>query len=271
MSSNKYLLSVLLAFALLPLSVPFAAAQSVPSGMDMVIRLDTPLSTRANRPGDPFTATVVEPDRYGGSIVNGHIRDIDQSGRLKGRTELSLAFDSIQLRRGRTEPFKAQVQNVYESDTVKIVDNEGNIKSGSRGEQTMKRSGIGGAVGGALGGVIGGGKGALLGVLLGAGAGAGSLYAEGAKEIRLDPGTQIEISTGLSSRPRALARTDWDQDPAFVSNVQNALQSEGYDPGNNDGNMTWRTREAIRDFQRDQGLPVTGNIDRETADRLGVR
>jgi len=269
MSKNFFI--ALLTLAMLPVAVPFAAVQSLPSGTNMLIRLDTPLSTRVNRPGDSFAATVVEPDRYRGSLIKGHIGDIDESGRLQGRTELSLVFDSIKFRRGSVQPIRAQVQNVYESDTVKIVDEEGMIRSGSRSHQTMKRSGIGAAVGGAVGGALGGGKGALLGVLLGAGAGAGSLYAQGAREIRLDPGTEIEISTGYTSRPRALARTDWEQDPAFVSDVQNALTDQGYDPGSRDGHMGWRTREAIRDFQRDQGLPVTGNLDYETAQRLGVR
>lgn len=273
---------------------PFVAAQAVPSGENMLIRLETPLSTEDNRVGDPFSATVVEPARYEGALVKGHIRNIDESGRLSGRTELSLDFDSIALRRGDVTPFRAQVTDVRDTEDVKIVDNEGKLRSGSRTTDTLTRSGIGGAVGGVLGGVLGGGKGALIGVLLGAGAGAGSLFAQGAREIRLDPGALIDISTGFSSRSRSLARsdeydrnrdnrtsdryndrrlarTDYEQDPAFVQDVQNALQTEGYDPGARDGRIGWRTREAIRDFQRDQGLPVTGSIDQVTADRLGVR
>jgi len=265
---SKKLFLALITLAVVPISVPFAAAQAVPSGTNMLIRLETPLSTRMNQPGDPFTATVLEPDRFEGAVIRGHVRNINQSGRLQGRTELSLAFDSIKFRRGEEgRPFRATVNDVRETDTVKIVDSEGRIISGNRTSQTMKRSGIGAAIGGVLGGAIGGGRGALLGVLLGAGAGAGSVYAQGAREIRLDPGTMIDISTGFQGRPRALARTD----PDFISHVQNALSDQGYDPGDYNGEMTWRTREAIRNFQRDQGLPVTGDIDQETADRLGVR
>jgi len=270
--SNKFYIVALLAMAIVPMSAPAASAQAVPSGTDMTIRLETPLSTDRNRVGDPFTATVLDPFSCRGATVRGHIRDIDESGRLRGRTELALAFDSIRSRRGDlNQPFRAQLVKVYESDTVSIVDNEGRVRSGSRTNQTLGRSGIGAAVGGVIGGLIGGGKGALIGVLLGAGAGAGSVYAEGAKEIRLNPGTQMEISTGYTSRPRALARTDWEQEPSFIQDVQNALSDSGYDPGDRDGHMGWRTREAIRDFQRDQGLPVTGEVDYETAQRLGLR
>ncbi len=270
--SKKVFLAAMITLAMLPLSVASAAAaQAVPSGTNMRIRLETPLSTRVNREGDPFTATVLEPDRFSGCRIRGHVRSINQSGRLSGRTEMSLGFDSIKFQNGPRQPFRASVDNVLDSDTVKIVDNEGRIISGSRSHQAMERSGIGAAVGGVLGGALGGGKGALLGVMLGAGAGAGSLYAQGAREIRLDPGTEIEITTEYEGRPRALARTDWEQDQRLVESVQNSLRDQGYDPGNTDGRMSWRTREAIRNFQRDQGLPVTGSIDEMTANRLGVR
>lgn len=270
--SKNVILVVLLAVALVPATVPTASAQAIPSGTNLIIRLETPLSTERNRVGDPFQATVVEPQEYRGALIRGHIRDIEESGRLRGRTEMALAFDSIQMRRGiRPQPLRAQLVNVYESETVSIVDEEGRVRSGSRTHDTMQRGGIGAAVGGVLGGVLGGGKGALLGVLLGAGAGAGSLFAEGVREIRLDPGTQMEISTGYASRPSALARTDWEQDPRFVADVQNALIDYGYNPGLTNGTMDARTRKAIREFQRDQGLPVTGVVDYETARRLGVQ
>lgn len=256
------------------LSVPFTAvsvsAQTLPSGMQMLLRLDTPLSTRINNPGDQFTATIVEPGDYSGDIVYGHVRNVNPSGKLQGRTEMSLAFDSIRFRNGQVAPFPAQVSGVRESDSVKIVDSEGRIISGSRTGQTEKRAGIGAALGGVLGGALGGGKGALLGVLLGAGAGAGSLYAQGAREIRLDPGTEIDVQTGFAGRPRALARTDLEQNPQFVMDVQRALSDDGYNV-DIDGQLGWRTREAIRQYQSDQGLPVTGTIDRETADSLGVQ
>jgi hypothetical protein len=110
----------------------------------------------------------------------------------------------------------------------------------------------------------------MLGVLLGGGAGFGSVYAQGAKEIRLEPGTGIEVTTAYSSNPRALARSDY-YDPQFIRQAQYALSDMGYDPGNYDGRIGWRTREAIRNFQRDENLPITGELDPGTVDRLGIR
>ncbi len=59
-----------------------------------------------------------------------------------------------------------------------------------------------------------------------------------------------------------------DQDPDLVLRVQHALQSQGYDPGPADGVVGPQTKEALRRFQRDQELKVTGIPDEPTLDRL---
>lgn len=55
-----------------------------------------------------------------------------------------------------------------------------------------------------------------------------------------------------------------------VQAVQRALEAEGFDPGRSDGSMDNNTRAAIRDFQRNNELVVTGTVDRQTAEVLGV-
>ena len=49
-----------------------------------------------------------------------------------------------------------------------------------------------------------------------------------------------------------------------VLQAQRTLTSNGYDPGTPDGIMGPRTRSAIRKFQRDTGLPMSGRLDRRT-------
>ncbi|MGH7873268.1 MAG: peptidoglycan-binding domain-containing protein [Candidatus Binatia bacterium] len=56
-----------------------------------------------------------------------------------------------------------------------------------------------------------------------------------------------------------------------VMNVQEILENHGYAPGNNDGVMDNDTRAAIRDFQRDNDLVITGTVDRATAEVLDMR
>ena len=55
-----------------------------------------------------------------------------------------------------------------------------------------------------------------------------------------------------------------------VRRVQQALVADGYDPGRSDGAMTNDTRAAIREFQKDNGIVVTGGLDAKTAARLGI-
>src|SRR4029078_3370475 len=76
------------------------AAALVPAGTQMRIRLKDTLSSRDSRVGDKFTATVVNPSRYDEARITGHIRSIRKSGRVEGRTTMSLAFDSLHLREG---------------------------------------------------------------------------------------------------------------------------------------------------------------------------
>ena len=53
-----------------------------------------------------------------------------------------------------------------------------------------------------------------------------------------------------------------------VAGVQEMLNNLGYDAGPNDGLMGPKTRSAIRAFQTDAGLPVTGKIDSELLAQL---
>lgn len=54
-------------------------------------------------------------------------------------------------------------------------------------------------------------------------------------------------------------RRPWDvATPAQVSEVQRLLQRLGYAPGTTDGKMNTRTADAIRQFERANDLPVTG-------------
>jgi hypothetical protein len=55
-----------------------------------------------------------------------------------------------------------------------------------------------------------------------------------------------------------------------VKHMQQTLQDEGQYRGKIDGALGLRTRASIRGFQRAENLPVTGQLDIETADRLGV-
>lgn len=49
-----------------------------------------------------------------------------------------------------------------------------------------------------------------------------------------------------------------------VKQIQTALTNAGYNPGTIDGKIGKRTRQAIRDFQKDKGLMVDGRVGKQT-------
>ena len=164
----------------------------VPFGTNLKVRLNDTLSSKESRTGDRFTATVIDPVRFNEATVRGHIRSIVKSGKVTGRTTMNLAFDSIELSDGRHGILHGYVTKVYGSDSAK-ADEEGGVQSKSRGNQTLKRSGIGATAGAIIGGIAGGGKGAAIGLILGGAGGAGSLAINGSKELRLESGTEMLV------------------------------------------------------------------------------
>src|ERR1043165_1443805 len=74
------------------------AVPLVPVGTDLTVRINASLSSKDSRIGDRFPATVLNPTRFDEARVNGHISSIQKSGKIKGRTSMNLAFDSIELR-----------------------------------------------------------------------------------------------------------------------------------------------------------------------------
>lgn len=164
----------------------------VPVGTDLKVRINDTLSSKEARVGDRFTATVIDPSRFDEARLNGHISSIQKSGKVKGRTSMNLAFDSVELRDGRRGTLHGYVTRVYGDDAGK-ADNEGGIESGGRGKQTVKRTGIGAGVGAVIGGIAGGGKGAAIGMIVGGAGGAGSLAIKGSKELKIESGTEMLV------------------------------------------------------------------------------
>jgi hypothetical protein len=167
-----------------------SAPLNIPNGTELRVRLSSPISTKTGRVGDTFRATVVQPSTYETATVEGHIATLNKSGRVSGKTEVGLAFDSVTLQDGRTARIDGELVRIYESENVKRVDEEGRIETGSRTRDSEVRGGVGAAAGAILGGIIGGGKGALIGLIV-----------DGNKDLELDPGTEMVIRVA-SSRER---------------------------------------------------------------------
>jgi hypothetical protein len=172
----------------------------IPNGETLIAELNDDLSTSNAREGQTFTATVRQPSTYEGAVLEGRITHLQRGGRITGRSELTLDFDNIRMRDGRTYRFagileSARLQN---GDVVK-VDNEGAAQDDSQTTKTIQRTAIGTAVGAIIGAIAGGGKGAAIGAIIGAGGGAGSVYVQGRDDLDLNRGTELTIR---ASAPR---------------------------------------------------------------------
>jgi hypothetical protein len=55
-----------------------------------------------------------------------------------------------------------------------------------------------------------------------------------------------------------------------VYELQRKLKAKGYDPGVIDGRLGSRTRQALRAYQQDTGLPVTGEINNAVLIAFGI-
>ncbi len=174
---------------------------AVRDGETLIATLDTDLSTKTATEGQRFTMTVMSPAEYEGAVIEGTVGALDRSGRVTGRSELSLNFDSIRLRDGRNYRFAGFIESVRtpSGETVS-VDNEGTVRDSNQTNKTVQRAAIGTAVGAIIGAIAGGGKGAGIGAIIGAAGGAGSVYVQGKDDLDLLRGTELTLRASAPNR-----------------------------------------------------------------------
>jgi hypothetical protein len=172
----------------------------VPDGQMLTARLETNLSTRTAQTGDRFTMTVTSPELFSGAVIEGHVASASRSGRITGRSDMSLNFDNIRYN-GRTYQFAGFIDSVrgMNGETVQ-VDNEGTVRDESQTKTTAQRAAIGTAVGAIIGAIASGGKGAAIGAVIGAGAGAGSVYVQGREDLELLSGSEVTLRASAPNR-----------------------------------------------------------------------
>lgn len=178
----------------------------IPNGTQMTAVLRSGMiSTKDSQDGDRFTLEVTSPSAYNGAVIEGRVVKAENSGRVSGRANLTLDFDSIRLRNGNTYRFAGILENVTAAngDDVK-VNNEGTVRDSNQTTKTVTRAGIGAALGALIGAIAGGGEGAAIGAAIGAGAGAGTVFIQGRDNIELGQGSEFRITasapSNLSSR-----------------------------------------------------------------------
>ena len=164
---------------------PAARDFDMPDGTRLVATLDNALSTRNSNAEDRFTMTTRSPSQYEGAVIEGTVSNVNASGRVSGRADMALNFESIRLRNGRTYQFSGVIEQVRTADGEIIsVDNEGRVEEESQTEKTVQRGAIGAALGAIIGAISGGAKGAAIGAAIGAGGRRGDGHRPGARPAR---------------------------------------------------------------------------------------
>ena len=77
-----------------------------------------------------------------------------------------------------------------------------------------------------------------------------------------------EMKTGKSGAMKGTAKGGGKDQ---VKAAQQALKDKGHDPGAIDGVMGPKTKQALRDFQKKEGLKESGQLDSETMAKLDMK
>lgn len=183
------------------------SAFEVPIGTRIPLSLINSVSTRSAAPGDRVYLETTFPIFSNGKIVIppgsyvlGTITSSKRPGRVKGKGEMHLRFDSITLPNGVTRDFRARVGGLDGGLREDLDRNEGTVKGdSSKGSDAMTTVGttVAGGQVGALGGLAAGsaGKGAGIGLAAGAAAGLATVLLTRGPDVVLPSGTNLELVT----------------------------------------------------------------------------
>jgi len=158
---------------------------TIPAGTRLHIVLTDALSTKKNRPGDQFSASLAAPVVVGGETllpehtkIKGRVTDVVESGRVKGRASIRLVLTDI-VHEGKQVPISTKAFIAVAQSTKK---RDAAIIGGGTG------------LGALIGGIAGGGKGAVVGAAIGAGGGTGTVLATKGKELQYPPETKLSFT-----------------------------------------------------------------------------
>jgi hypothetical protein len=177
----------------------------VEPGTHIPLSLINSVSTKNSAPGDRVYLETVFPILVDGKIVippgsyvAGTITQVQRPGKMKGRGEFHLRFDSLTLPNGATRDFRARVSGLDGRASEELDRKEGSIRSeGNKGgdTRTVAETTAAGASVGALAGSLGGstGMGAGIGAAAGAAAGLVGVMMTRGPEAVLAKGTTLEM------------------------------------------------------------------------------
>ncbi|HXY48084.1 MAG TPA: hypothetical protein VEI01_01445 [Terriglobales bacterium] len=172
----------------------------IPAGTQVPLSLRQAISTKTAKEGDPVyaetTFPVVVDNRIlvpAGTYVQGMISHIQRGGHIKGRAELLIHFTSLIYPNGYTLVLPGAVENVPGAEKSTVKGSEGTIQQDGQAGQKVGTAAKTAGTGAAIGGITDGWKGAGIGAGIGAGVGAAIGMLTRGSDVRLEPGTSVEM------------------------------------------------------------------------------
>ncbi len=197
---------------------PAAGTVVVPAGTKLPVVLKHAINTKSAQPGDNVYAEtnfpVVEDNRIlipAGTYVQGSITSVKRPGRVKGRAEVLMHFNTLIFPNGYTVALPGALDQVPGADKTHVKDKEGTVQADSSKGKDAATIASTGATGAVIGAAASGGKGAGIGAGVGGLAGLGITMLTRGNEVRLEQGTTVEMvlqrplvleEAKLGARPR---------------------------------------------------------------------
>ena len=180
--------------------------QRVPSGTRilprehvLILRIETPLDSGKNRPGDRFYARLddVLTDEENRMIIPantlfvGHVADVAPAQMRRRSGVIEIVFDKMLTADGRELPIKGVLTSVDSNERKRLkIDDEGVIEGGGQKKKNVVFIGGGAATGAVIGAIVGG---AAFGAGVGAAAGLVAVLLSKGKEAIVEPGTRVGL------------------------------------------------------------------------------
>lgn len=172
----------------------------VPAGTKIPLMLKQGITTKNARIGDPVYAQTVFPIVQNdtivipaGTFVQGTVRNLVRPGKVKGRAQLQMSFNSMIFPNGYTILLPGAVDGMPGSQNTDVKGTEGTIQqAGSKGKDAQTIAGMT-MPGAGIGAIAGQGKGAAIGGVAGGAVGLATVLLTRGPDIQLDPGASVEM------------------------------------------------------------------------------
>jgi type IV secretion system protein VirB10 len=173
----------------------------VEPGTKIPLSLMNSISTRSAAEGDRVYLQTMFPILVDGRIVippgsyvAGTVTAVKRAGKVKGRAELFIRFDSLTLPNGVTRDFRARVGSLDGSNKEELDRTEGKIKGDTDKAGDALKVGTTATYGAMIGGVAGRtGTSAGIGAAAGAAAGLAGVLMSRGPEAMLERGSTVEM------------------------------------------------------------------------------